>query len=324
MAGKDTAPIIIKKIKKGGGDGHHGGAWKVAYADFVTAMMAFFLLMWLLNATTEKQRKGLADYFDPSIPLSRMSSGGNAMLNGDSVVVPQDKAGKQSDMMGRGSGTPDGEADSESDQDATGQANDMPVPGTADQMPEVDVMQHADNETPNAGNTAPEDRAEDLIAAALKAEEERLEVLARDIQAAISEAGGEAAEHFLLRMTPEGLVIEIVDTGTEPLFRSGSARPAPELVRLIEVITPVIRAVSNRVAVVGHTDASPFNAGGSDNWTLSSDRANAARRLLRGAGLPEARIARVSGRAATEPLSDDPNSPQNRRIALTLLRQVRR
>lgn len=91
------APIIIKKKKSGGGDGHHGGAWKVAYADFVTAMMAFFLLMWLLNATTEKQRKGLADYFSPSIPLSRISGGGNGAFQGDSMftedIQPQSGTG---------------------------------------------------------------------------------------------------------------------------------------------------------------------------------------------------------------------------------------
>ncbi|KIC10345.1 chemotaxis protein MotB [Leisingera sp. ANG-M1] len=87
----NVAPIIIKKKKSGGGDGHHGGAWKVAYADFVTAMMAFFLLMWLLNATTEKQRKGLADYFSPSIPLSRVSGGGNGAFQGDSMFTEEIK-----------------------------------------------------------------------------------------------------------------------------------------------------------------------------------------------------------------------------------------
>ncbi len=85
-----NAPIIIKRKKVIAGEGHHGGAWKVAYADFVTAMMAFFLLMWLLNATTEKQRKGIADYFNPSIPLSRISGGGNGMFKGDSVFSQQD------------------------------------------------------------------------------------------------------------------------------------------------------------------------------------------------------------------------------------------
>ena len=84
-AQSNVAPVIIKRKKGGGGDGHHGGAWKVAYADFVTAMMAFFLLMWLLNATTEKQRKGLADYFSPTIPVHRVSSGSEQPFGGDSV-----------------------------------------------------------------------------------------------------------------------------------------------------------------------------------------------------------------------------------------------
>ncbi len=81
----NAAPVIIKRKKVVGGGGHHGGAWKVAYADFVTAMMAFFLLMWLLNATTEKQRKGIADYFNPTIPINRISGGGEGAFGGDSV-----------------------------------------------------------------------------------------------------------------------------------------------------------------------------------------------------------------------------------------------
>jgi chemotaxis protein MotB len=85
MSAKPNAPVIIKRKKVIAGGGHHGGAWKVAYADFVTAMMAFFLLMWLLNATTEKQRKGIADYFNPTIPVNRISGGGEGAFGGDSV-----------------------------------------------------------------------------------------------------------------------------------------------------------------------------------------------------------------------------------------------
>ena len=89
MAGANAAPVIIKRKKIIQGGGHHGGAWKVAYADFVTAMMAFFMLMWLLNATTEKQRKGLADYFNPTIPMNRVSGGGDGAFGGDSVFSEQ-------------------------------------------------------------------------------------------------------------------------------------------------------------------------------------------------------------------------------------------
>ncbi|MTI01441.1 MULTISPECIES: flagellar motor protein MotB [Alphaproteobacteria] len=84
-AQSNAAPIIIKKKRVSGGDGHHGGAWKVAYADFVTAMMAFFMLMWLLNATTEKQRKGLADYFSPTIPVNPVSGGGDGAFGGNNM-----------------------------------------------------------------------------------------------------------------------------------------------------------------------------------------------------------------------------------------------
>lgn len=93
MAGQgNAAPIVIKRKKVIAGGGHHGGAWKVAYADFVTAMMAFFMLMWLLNATTEKQRKGLADYFDPTITVSRVSGGGTGMFGGDSIMAQDVRA----------------------------------------------------------------------------------------------------------------------------------------------------------------------------------------------------------------------------------------
>lgn len=86
----NAAPVIIKRKKVVAGGGHHGGAWKVAYADFVTAMMAFFLLMWLLGATTEKQRKGVADYFSPAIPISPQSGGGTGAFGGDSAISDEE------------------------------------------------------------------------------------------------------------------------------------------------------------------------------------------------------------------------------------------
>ena len=96
-----VAPVIIikrKKVIQGGG--HHGGAWKVAYADFVTAMMAFFMLMWLLNATTEQQRTGIADYFSPTIAINRISGGGDGAFGGDNVfsenTLPQNGTGASS------------------------------------------------------------------------------------------------------------------------------------------------------------------------------------------------------------------------------------
>jgi chemotaxis protein MotB len=102
MGANANAPIVIKRKKVVAGEGHHGGAWKVAYADFVTAMMAFFLLMWLLNATTEKQRKGLADHFNPTVPIARVTGGGDGALGGDSVFTEETLA-----RMGVGATSPE-------------------------------------------------------------------------------------------------------------------------------------------------------------------------------------------------------------------------
>tara|TARA_R110002012_G_scaffold12902_5_gene56583 strand:- start:1043 stop:1903 length:861 start_codon:yes stop_codon:yes gene_type:complete len=123
----NAAPVIIKRKKVVKGGGHHGGAWKVAYADFVTAMMAFFMLMWLLNATTEQQRKGLADYFTPTIAINRISGGGDGNFGGESIftemTLPKNGTGATTPMMpiegqekgdvGAGTDGPDAEGNSE-------------------------------------------------------------------------------------------------------------------------------------------------------------------------------------------------------------------
>lgn len=115
MGAEAIAPVIIKRKKVSGGDGHHGGAWKVAYADFVTAMMAFFMLMWLLNATTEQQRKGIADYFSPTVPINRVSGGGDGMFGGRDILSETVLAetGSGSSSAGRGKPSPINQSKSE-------------------------------------------------------------------------------------------------------------------------------------------------------------------------------------------------------------------
>ncbi|MXQ08153.1 chemotaxis protein MotB [Alphaproteobacteria bacterium GH1-50] len=117
MAADAKAPIIVKRKKIIQG-GHHGGAWKVAYADFVTAMMAFFLLMWLLGATNEKQRKGIADYFNPSIPINKVSGGGDGAFGGDSVFteVALANSGTGAALLAPGLETQNGTSDLESEE----------------------------------------------------------------------------------------------------------------------------------------------------------------------------------------------------------------
>lgn len=142
MSGNEPNITIIKRKKVVAGGGHHGGAWKVAYADFVTAMMAFFLLMWLLNATTERQRKGIADYFTPTIALSPISGGGDGVLQGDALVSQESLA--RSGVGGREGPALDGEE---------------PSAGPAAN----DAAELADLETLLLGRSGESDVADDLL-----------------------------------------------------------------------------------------------------------------------------------------------------------------
>jgi len=299
--------IIIKRKKVVKADGHHGGAWKVAYADFVTAMMAFFLLMWLLNATSEDQRKGLADYFNPQLPISRTSAGGAGMLSGDTIFSKEiESASKPEGVPPNPTHRPEG-----------------PTLGDETASPDLppgDDPTEALAAGPHAAGLNPE-RA--TRAEAEAAEQARLAEIERKLREAMERTDGNSLDrHFLLRVTPEGLVIEIIDADDSPLFASASAQPAPILPLLMDVLVPVLDQTTNPIAIVGHTDSIPFDRDGYSNWELSADRANAARRLMVGRGLPERRVARISGRAAVEPLTRDPTAPQNRRIAITLLRNA--
>lgn len=254
-------PIIIIKKKKVMAAGHHGGAWKVAYADFVTAMMAFFLLMWLLNATTESQRKGIADYFNPNIPLAAVSGGGSDALSGDSVYTAETLA-----KSGTGAPTNDGK-------DTNG-----------------------DNNSYNEAQVAA-------------------------LNEAIISENGALSEHISLKMSQEGLVIELIDSADTPLFSIGNSAPSPILNQLLEVVASSFGNVKNSVKIAGHTDSLAFNnTTGYSNWDLSTDRANTARRVLIGFGFPHTQISEVSGKAFTDPLSDDPLAAKNRRISITLLK----
>jgi len=260
-------PIIIKKKKVIAAGGHHGGAWKVAYADFVTAMMAFFLLMWLLNATTEDQRKGIADYFNPTIPISRISGGGSGALAGDSIFV------EDTELAYSGKGG-------------------------------------------NKQEIGPNEKDADLQEQAASLEQKKK--LDNRIEAQLADG---LSEHVLTRVTPEGFVIELVEQDGDPLFSVGSAEPSPVLASLLKIVVETTYDIQNKISVAGHTDARPFrNTQSYSNWELSTDRANAARRWLIAAGMPEEKIVRVAGHGAAEPLMEDALAPENRRISITLLK----
>ena len=283
MAGdaKKLQPIIIKRVKKGG-HAVHGGAWKIAYADFVTAMMAFFLLMWLLGSTTEGDKKGIADYFSAPLKLSLLASGTGA---GDASHVVR---GGGQDLSR-----------------ATGQVKRGDIEAKRDT---VNLHQ--------------------LKAEQIRAEVARLESLRTKVEEAL--AGNpelkSVASQLLMEMSGDGLRIQIIDQDQRPMFASGSAVVQSYMRELLRAVGKLLADVPNRLTLEGHTDALPFGSGmagserGYSNWELSADRANASRRELLAGGLPEDRVLRVQGLAASNPFNrKDPTAPPNRRISIVVM-----
>ena len=297
------AVIIIKKIKKGG-HGHHGGAWKVAYADFVTAMMAFFLLMWLLNATTEVQKKGISAYFSP-VAVSMTSGGAGGLLGGRAISSPGAAASRTS--------VPSVSLKLEPTTGAS--AGDAKEEGGAD-----DKSGSAEKSIEEAAKAFKEQQE-----LAEKIESDRFDQVEQQIRATIQQTPDlkELEKHLLIDRTPEGMRIQVIDREGRPMFASGSARLLPRTEKLIALVAAAIRFTPNKVRISGHTDSQPFRRkDGYSNWELSSDRAQASRRVLVDGGLTTERIASVEGRASRDPLlPEDTRSQRNRRISILLLKR---
>ncbi|MBK1659884.1 flagellar motor protein MotB [Paracraurococcus ruber] len=330
MAGKgkrDGATIVLKKIEEGG-HGHHGGAWKVAYADFVTAMMAFFLLMWLLNATSDDQRRGLADYFAPSSALGRSSSGsgepfGGKTPNSDGDMVSDNGAIRVE--LGRAPVRLDIEEEGESDILPEKAAQKPPQP-LGEETPQVSGAVAVDG-TAQPNSTAALS-AEQLGDQTLRAELNRRETqaferAAEDLRRQVQDdpALAELGRQLVIEQVPEGMRIQILDAERSPMFALGGAAPNERARALLAKVAAIAARLPNGLSIAGHTDATPFRGSDRSNWELSAERANAVRRLLLEAGIGEARLQSVAGHADRQPLlADQPGAAANRRVAITLLR----
>jgi chemotaxis protein MotB len=331
MARQGNGTIIIKKVKKGGHGGHHGGAWKVAYADFVTAMMAFFLLLWLLNVTTDVQKRGIADYFEPTLAVKSEFSGSGGILGGKAIGKPgalqQDAVAPSVSIPIPAERQPDDGEDGEESGDPRKAVN----PGDPGDPPPAD-MRLADKRAPAdqsevADFAARLDKITEAAAAKSAAEREERQFAAAEF--ALRQAMQDVpdlknlAENLIVDRTPEGLRIQIVDQDKTSMFPLGSSEMAEPAKKLMALVTQVVQRLPNKISVSGHTDATPFaRAGSYGNWELSADRANASRRALIVAGLPAERIAKVVGLADRDPMvADQPSSPRNRRISMVLLHE---
>ncbi|HEV7608669.1 MAG TPA: flagellar motor protein MotB [Steroidobacteraceae bacterium] len=287
-------PIYIKRVKKVAG-GHHGGAWKVAYADFVTAMMAFFMVMWLITAVSKDQRAAIFDYFkNPSMEPGKsvkpapgqMGPGGasTAAVNlGGGLDSPKTSL-KKTEAMG---------------------TTVMTSPASP-----IDLK-------------TKEQKAAEAAEAAKLLEKKQLDALMADLKQAISKS--QALEPFkdqlLLDITPEGLRIQILDAQNRPMFDLGSSRLKNYSNAILREVSGYLQTVPNQISITGHTDATPYaGVTGFTNWDLSTDRANAARRSLESAGLPTQRISRVVGMGSSVLFDKaNPRSAVNRRISIVVM-----
>jgi len=262
------APIIIKKIKKGGGAAH-GGQWKVAYADFVTAMMAFFLLMWLLNMTPKEKQEEVAAYFR-EFSLFEAPGPGIIPLETGGIGPPA--------VVSSSSERPDGPA--------------AAVGGGTGEGPEA------------GGPSAEQQRVAEMV------------------QAQLRTALPEMADQVSV-VAEEGKVrIEIMDKLDRPIFERGRAVLTADAQRILAILTGVLKKDDLKVVVEGHTDAAPYGTEAYTNWELSTDRAQAARRLMLKDGFPAANIVMVAGFADTMPyVPTDPLDATNRRISLLLFQE---
>jgi len=290
----DRAPlIVIKRVKKVAG-GHHGGAWKIALADFMTAMFAFFLIMWLVGSVDEQKKKGIAEYFTPVITSRRHSSGSGGLLGGTFL---SSEGAKNSDSAS-------------STGNETSDAKEMKKGYDPDE-------EAKDDKDGKGSGSSPEQ---------LDAEDGKsFNDTSEEIRTKLNENEGikKLGDNLLIDITHEGLRIQIVDNNNQSMFEAGSANPLPHTTELVKLVSKVIQELPNKISIRGHTDSSPFNKDNAyTNWELSSDRANATRRLMVEAGVAEPRIENVQGKADREQFdTKEPNSPRNRRVSIVLIRQ---
>jgi chemotaxis protein MotB len=287
-------PIVIKRIKRGGGGGHHGGAWKVAYADFVTAMMAFFLLMWLINTTSPEQKRGIADYFAPA-SVSQTTSGSGGILAGTALGNEGAKANGSQSIIS------DASPDSRNPNDGKSK----------------DGAKSSADASANSQSSREELR---------KKEEAAFASAAQSLKQALQDMPelAELSKNIIIDQTPEGLRIQLVDQEGRSMFNEGTAVPNERAKILLRAVAKIINQLPNRISIYGHTSASPGQGRKDErDWPLSANRADAARKILQGSGVDADRVYQVSGKATSEPLyPDDPTLPGNRRIAIVLLREA--
>ncbi|GBL56839.1 flagellar motor protein MotB [Pseudomonas sp. R3.Fl] len=275
----NNQPIIVKRVKRYAA-GHHGGSWKIAFADFATAMMAFFLVLWLLSSATPEQKKAISGYFQDPIGFTESASPYVIDLGGTPTPAPDKTLNPQI------------QAQPEADETRISPESEKEV-NPAEAERQAEQIEH--------------ERLE-LLLQELQNKVDENPTLRR------------FKDQILFEITRDGLRIQIVDAENRPMFDLGSARLQPYFEDILLAMAETIKQVPNKISISGHTDAKPYSGDEFGNWELSANRANAARRALVAGGYPEGQIARVVGYASSQLFDrKNPLNPVNRRIDIIVL-----
>ncbi len=290
-------PIVVKRVKKYAA-GAHGGAWKVAFADFVTAMMALFLVLWLIESTTPAEKMAISMYF--SDPTGYTDGGSPFVINLGGGMRNTDAIDRVSSPA-----PPTQEPDVDPDKNTQPNLSQEAVEQAVEQVKQMEQQQQLQEMHEQQENNKFEELKQML--------EERIEA---------DPTLGALKDQIIIKITEEGLLIEVVDKDKRPMFDSGGDVIKPYMRTILKEISKTMLDVPNPLSVTGHTDAVPFTeVENYSNWELSADRANAARRAMLRAGIKEKQISRVVGLADSQ-LYDKakPENPINRRISILAMR----
>jgi len=315
---RNEQPIIIKKIKKGGGHGAHG-AWKVAYADFVTAMMAFFIVMWILGQSEDVQ-KAVADYFQNPSDYD--------MFTGKKVISVLDDGGPPREGGGESSGESGLEFSFKGFESAF-KSEKQPEIATEEEIKKgIEDPEFYKKLIEKKGQEAKKKIEErknainDSVASAKMVEKkgEELKKFVEELSKNASPQMKKMLSSIEIEITKDGLKIELMETFDDNFFDVGSANLKPDAISILKLLAQQIGKLGNSVEVEGHTDSRAYSSSsGFSNWELSSLRANSARKVLETSGLWNGQVVTVSGFADRKlRLPNNPFDYSNRRITIVV------
>lgn len=295
MAIPSSDEIIIKRVKKVY-HGRHGGAWKIAYADFVTAMMAFFLLMWLINTATEDTKKGIAEYFTTTIVTFKDRGSAQGMTEGQNEQSPENILIEQEPI----------------DDTEHNVLNDTTPKNIINSIAEANSNDARLKKEKNTNQSEKND-----------SQQKKFEEIIEQIKEAFNSIQELAVfkNNLILELTDKGLKIQIMDDDKHEMFKTGNPTPIPQTQLLLNALGKIIAKLPNKINITGHTDSKPYaNQKGYSNWELSSDRAHATRKILEKANVNNNQFLDIVGKADREPFNTkNTEASENRRISIMLL-----